>query len=64
MNPPRIIIHGNQVSKVPSVYKRYLTNFFRKELNSVGTPIMIEFKGGDSNPYRGSKKKKTVYKRR
>jgi GTP-binding protein len=64
MNPPRIIIHGNQVSKVPSVYKRYLTNFFRKELNSVGTPIMIEFKGGDSNPYKGSKKKTTVYKRR
>jgi GTPase len=63
MNPPRIIIHGNQVNKVPAVYKRYLTNFFRKELDSVGTPIVIEFKGGDSNPFRnsknsGSKKKK------
>lgn len=58
MNPPRIIIHGNQISKVPAVYKRYLTNFFRKELNSVGTPIMIEFKGGDSNPFISSKKKK------
>ena len=31
MNPPRIIIHGNQISKVPAVYKRYLTNFFRKD---------------------------------
>ncbi|MCW8943030.1 MAG: ribosome biogenesis GTPase Der, partial [Gammaproteobacteria bacterium] len=40
MNPPRIIVHGNQISKVPSVYKRYLTNFFRKELDSVGTPIL------------------------
>ncbi|MBE9560456.1 MAG: ribosome biogenesis GTPase Der [Proteobacteria bacterium] len=58
MNPPRIIVHGNQISKVPAVYKRYLTNFFRKELNSVGTPIMIEFKGGDSNPFTSSKKKK------
>jgi len=58
MNPPRIIVHGNQISKVPSVYKRYLTNFFRKELNSVGTPIMIEFKGSDSNPFKSSKKKK------
>ena len=58
MNPPRIIIHGNQTSKVPSVYKRYLTNFFRKELKSVGTPIMIEFKGSDSNPFKSSKKKK------
>jgi len=51
MNPPRIIIHGNQISKIPSVYLRYLTNFFRKELKSVGTPIKIEFKGGDSNPF-------------
>ncbi len=60
MNPPRIIIHGNQISKVPAVYKRYLTNFFRKELNSVGTPIMIEFKISDSNPFKSSKKKKTL----
>jgi len=60
MNPPRIIIHGNQISKVPSVYKRYLTNFFRKELKSVGTPIMIEFKGSESsNPFKTSKKKKS-----
>ena len=58
MNPPRIIIHGNQITKVPSVYKRYLTNFFRKELKSVGTPIMIEFKGSDSNPFADRKKKK------
>jgi len=58
MNPPRIIIHGNQVTKVPAVYKRYLTNFFRKELKSVGTPIKIEFKGSDSNPFISSKKKK------
>jgi len=58
MNPPRIIVHGNQITKVPAVYKRYLTNFFRKELKSVGTPIMIEFKGSDSNPFKSSKKKK------
>ncbi len=58
MNPPRIIIHGNQISKVPAVYKRYLTNFFRKELKSVGTPIKIEFKGSDSNPFISSKKNK------
>ena len=62
MNPPRIIIHGNQITKVPAVYKRYLTNFFRKELKSVGTPIVIEFKGSDNNPFKSSKKKK-IYKR-
>ncbi len=58
MNPPRIIVHGNQINKVPAVYKRYLTNFFRKELNSVGTPIKIEFKGSDNNPFKSSKKSK------
>jgi GTP-binding protein len=56
MNPPRIIIHGNQVNKVPAAYQRYLTNFFRNELRSVGTPIKIEFKGSDSNPYITNKK--------
>ncbi len=56
MNPPRIIIHGNQVDKVPSMYQRYLTNFFRDELKSVGTPIKIEFKGGNKNPYANQRK--------
>jgi GTP-binding protein len=64
MNPPRIIVHGNQITKVPAVYKRYLTNFFRKELKSVGTPIMIEFKGSDSNPFISSKKKRTSKNRK
>lgn len=58
MNPPRIIIHGNQANRVPAAYKRYLTNFFRKELKSVGTPIIIEFKSKDSNPFTRTKKKK------
>lgn len=57
MNPPRIIIHGNQVSKIPAAYQRYLTNFYRNELKSVGTPIKIEFKGSDRNPYDRSSKK-------
>jgi GTP-binding protein len=57
MNPPRIIIHGNQVDKVPASYQRYLMNFFRNELRSVGTPIKIEFKGSDSNPYKSNKKR-------
>jgi len=64
MNPPRIIIHGNQVNKVPAVYRRYLTNFFRKELKSVGTPILIEFKSNDSNPYKNRKSDKNSVRRR
>ena len=32
MNPPTIIIHGNQTEEVPASYKRYLENTFRKVL--------------------------------
>ena len=50
-NPPVIVIHGNQTSRLPQSYKRYLTNYFRKALRLVGTPIRLEFKTGD-NPYK------------
>lgn len=49
-NPPKIIIHGNQVQYLSSPYKRYLINFFYSVLKIKGTPIQIQFK--DSvNPY-------------
>jgi GTP-binding protein len=50
VNPPRIIIHGNQTERVPASYQRYLTNYFIDAIKSVGTPIKIEFKGG-KNPF-------------
>ncbi|MGB5397243.1 MAG: ribosome biogenesis GTPase Der [Gammaproteobacteria bacterium] len=53
-NPPRIIIHGNQTQLMPPSYERYLMNYFRQALNSVGTPIKIEFKSGD-NPFADRK---------
>ena len=53
-NPPLIVIHGNQVDKVPKSYVRYLENTYRRVLKLVGTPIRIEFKGGE-NPYEGNK---------
>ncbi|HAS50493.1 MAG TPA: ribosome biogenesis GTPase Der [Gammaproteobacteria bacterium] len=49
-NPPLIIIHGNRIDHVPETYRRYLINFYRKRLNLWGTPIRIEFRGGE-NPY-------------
>lgn len=49
-NPPRIIIHGNQVNALPESYRKFLANFFREKLQLFGTPVMIEFKAGD-NPY-------------
>ncbi|MFC0668966.1 ribosome biogenesis GTPase Der [Azotobacter chroococcum] len=53
-NPPLIVIHGNQVEAVPKSYTRYLENTYRRVLRLVGTPIRIEYKGGD-NPYEGKK---------
>ncbi len=64
MNPPRIIIHGNQLEKVPAAYQRYLVNFFRDQLHSVGTPIKIEFKLGNRNPYAVNRKKTTAFSSR
>jgi GTP-binding protein len=50
-NPPLIIIHGNRIDHVPETYRRYLANFYRKRLNLWGTPVRIEFRGGE-NPYQ------------
>ncbi len=66
MNPPRIIIHGNQTDLMPAAYKRYLINYFIKALKIVGTPIKIEFKSS-SNPFAGRKNvlsKRQEFKRR
>lgn len=66
MNPPRIIIHGNQTDLMPAAYKRYLANYFIKALKIVGTPIKIEFKSS-SNPFAGKKNvlsKRQEFKRR
>ncbi|MFA5530035.1 MAG: ribosome biogenesis GTPase Der [Thiohalomonadaceae bacterium] len=53
-NPPIIVIHGSQPNAVPDSYKRFLTNFFREHLRLQGTPLRIEFRGGE-NPYEGKK---------
>ncbi len=53
-NPPMIVIHGNQTERVPSAYRRYLENVYRKVLKVEGTPIAIEFRTGD-NPFKDKK---------
>ncbi|MDS4070995.1 MAG: ribosome biogenesis GTPase Der [Candidatus Competibacter sp.] len=50
-NPPMIVIHGNRVGHVPDSYRRYLIGVYRKRLDLWGTPIRIEFRGGE-NPYQ------------
>ena len=54
-NPPIIVIRGNLAKKLPSSYKRYLMNYYRKSLKIMGTPIRIEFRE-TSNPFAGKKK--------
>jgi len=50
MNPPVIVIHGNQTDLVPNSYQRYLTTSFLEALKLTGTPMRLEFKTG-GNPY-------------
>ena len=54
-NPPIIVIHGNSAKKLPSSYKRYLMNYYRKSLKIMGTPIRIQFRE-TANPFAGKKK--------
>ncbi len=49
-NPPRIIIHGNQLDHVPETYKRYLEGVFRTAFALEGTPLRVEMRTA-VNPY-------------
>ncbi|MFM2476270.1 ribosome biogenesis GTPase Der [Celerinatantimonas sp. MCCC 1A17872] len=62
-NPPRIVIHGNQVNSLPDSYKRYLMNYYRKALEMTGTPIRIEFREGE-NPFANKSRKLTLSQQR
>ncbi|HSH06828.1 MAG TPA: ribosome biogenesis GTPase Der, partial [Burkholderiales bacterium] len=50
MNPPRVIVHGSALDRVPDSYRRYLEGWFRKAFALVGTPLRIEMRSG-RNPY-------------
>jgi len=53
MNPPRVIVHGSALARVPDAYRRYLERFFSEAFQLRGTPLRIEFKTG-ANPYAAS----------
>ena len=57
-NPPIIVIHGNQLDSLPDSYKRYLANGYTQHLGLVGTPLKLEFKGGN-NPFKDKRNKLT-----
>ena len=71
-NPPRIIIHGNNLKKIQDSYTRYLENYFRNELELGSTPLEVVYKD-QANPFnnkpnqlneRQLKKRKRMIKRR
>ncbi len=62
-NPPRIVIHGNQVEAVPVSYVRYLANTFYKACKLEGTPVRIEFEKGE-NPYEGKQRVRPTRRKR
>ena len=51
MNPPHVIVHGNQLDKLPQTYQRYLSNTFEKAYNMVGTKVRITYRTSE-NPYK------------
>lgn len=50
-NPPRVIIHGNSLDKIPESYTRYLGATIGKHFKLVGTRVEIELRQSD-NPYK------------
>lgn len=58
LNPPRVIIHGNKLDKMPKPYTRYLENVFRKAFKWVGTPVIVEYRVGE-NPFDEAKSEMT-----
>jgi GTP-binding protein len=56
-NPPIVVVHGNQVKKLPDSYKRFMMNYYRRSLKVMGTPIQVRFQEG-GNPFEGMNSKK------
>ncbi len=48
--PPTFALFGNQLSKLPESYIRYLMNGMRQDFDLAGTPIRFVMRGG-TNPY-------------
>jgi GTP-binding protein len=50
MNPPTIVIHGNQLDQLPESYRRYLQRCFADAFDLRGTPVRLQLRTGE-NPY-------------
>jgi GTP-binding protein len=49
-NPPTIVIHGNQLDRLPDSYRRYLERVFAEAFRLRGTPLRLQLRTGE-NPY-------------
>jgi len=58
VNPPRIVIHGSAVQRVPESYRRYLERFFREAFKLRGTPLRVEFRSGCNTYVRRTGKRR------
>jgi GTP-binding protein len=52
-DPFTIVVHGTQAVALPMAYQRYLSEFYRKALGLVGTPVRLELRS-PKNPYNPS----------
>lgn len=62
-NPPVIVVHGNQVNTIPDSYRKYLSRYFAKAYNLVGTPVQIIPRVAE-NPFKLRNPANTVFKKR
>ncbi|GIX21226.1 MAG: GTPase Der [Gammaproteobacteria bacterium] len=53
-HPPRIVIHGSALERLPADYRRYLRHWFQHRLGLSDTPLELEFRNAP-NPYVGDK---------
>ncbi|RBM03364.1 ribosome biogenesis GTPase Der [Acidithiobacillus ferridurans] len=49
-NPITLVFHGNQLTRLPGTYKRYLESAFRRALHLEAVPLRLVFRQGE-NPY-------------
>ena len=50
MNPPIVVVHGNNLEHLTDAYKRYLEGRIRAHFKLVGTPLRIDMKAS-RNPF-------------
>ena len=51
-----MVIHGNQLDRIPDSYRRYLANRLRRAFGLSGTDVRILLKAAD-NPFASRRRK-------